>query len=321
MNGKVWLAALFLSLAALGTGVAAFVACRDRSAQSACASARNPEGGAAPGDRAETGKRPPKSPGGVSDETIRELRSPRKIHVVSPTVVGGERDDDDDSDYDDEDHPYSPTDKKLAKALDAAMEAYNDAPDEDSPAPGKTARESAELRKAALDKALQAVAAAGKSANPSVRQRAIEAASDIGGAALPELTGMVADPDPDVAEAALDASETALNEIEDLGIQFAVAAKYMEVFASNEDALSTFASIANTAGNDLLDVENQVEALSRRRYVIDTLEPLIAHGGNLASEAKDAYSFITGEDWISRAEADRWAADPDNYEAPDQDCP
>lgn len=315
MNGKVLSAALFLLVAALGGGVAAFVVCRGRPAQSACASAQDQESVDASGGRAETDGRPAKRPVGVSDEAIRGLRPPRKVHVVSPSNGG----DGDDDDYDDDDHPYSPADKKLAKALDVAMEAYNDAPDEDSPAPGKTARESAELKKAALDKALQAVAAAGKSPNPSVRHRAIEAASDIGGAALPELTGMVVDSDPDVAEAALDASETALNEIEDLGVQFAVAAKYMEVFASNEDALSTFASIANTAGNDLLDVENPAEALTRRKYVIDTLEPLIARGGNLASEARDAYSFITGEDWISRAEADRWAADPDNYEAPDVD--
>lgn len=194
---------------------------------------------------------------------------------------------------------FKPEDRKLVEAVQAALDDNN-----------------FEGVKAAVRRACE-------SSDPEVRKHAVEALSWFGSKALPEITGLMADSNPEVAEAALEAAEQALSDMEDTWERFSSAAAYMRTFASNEDAISAFAGEMTSAANELIEPEDPdlpadvAKARQGREAVVSTLADMIEGGGKLAEEARDAYSFITGEDWISREEAAKWAADPDNYEAPE----
>lgn len=172
-------------------------------------------------------------------------------------------------------------------------------------------------------KILEPVRKALMSANPELRKHAVESLSWFGEKALPEITPLMADPNPEVAETALDTSEDIVLNMEDHSLQFDTAAEYMKVFSSNEDVLSTFSSALTDAANDLIEPEDPdrpadvAKAAENRQHVVETLSEMIDGGGKMAEECRDAYNFITGEDWINSTEAAKWAADPDNYEAPE----
>ena len=161
------------------------------------------------------------------------------------------------------------------------------------------------------------------SANPELRKHAVESLSWFGEKALPEITPLMADANPEVAEMALDTSEDIVLNMEDRSLQFDAAAEYMKVFSSNEDVLSTFSGALTDAANELIEPEDPdrpadvAKAAENRQHVVETLSEMIDGGGKMAEECRDAYNFITGEDWINPAEAAKWAADPDNYEAPE----
>lgn len=227
--------------------------------------------------------------------------------------------------FEDEDHPYSEKDKKVATALEEASYAL-DAFDESDLHPGRLATPEALSRaaaaKKAFDKFFAAAAAAAKSENPAVRRAAVEAYSWQGSNLIPELTPLMADPDPEVAEVALDAVETRLDEMEDPALRFETAAAYMDTFASNEDALSMFETTLATAASEVIDAADdsaaaEERARENRDYVVDVLAELIEKGDSrVAAAAKEAYSDITSEEWINFDEARRWASDPEGYEAP-----
>ena len=161
------------------------------------------------------------------------------------------------------------------------------------------------------------------SANPELRKHAVESLSWFGEKALPEITPLMADPNPEVAEAALDTSEDIVLNMEDHSLRFDAAAEYMKVFSSNEDVLSTFSGALADAANDLIEPEDPdrpadvAKAAENRQHIVETLSEMIDGGGKMAEECRDAYNFITGEEWINSEEAAKWAADPENYEAPD----
>jgi hypothetical protein len=165
----------------------------------------------------------------------------------------------------------------------------------------------------------ESVAEAKRSTSTEVRKHAIESLSWFGAQALPELTGFMADEDSEVAEDALEASEQALSDMEDAKQQFITAAQLMQTFANNEDALSSFSSVLTSAGSEIVLSDEEPAAADGRETVVGVISEIISLGGQVAEEAKEAYSFITGNDWINVDEAVRWSVDPDNYEAPDMD--
>lgn len=168
-----------------------------------------------------------------------------------------------------------------------------------------------------FDAVRESVADARRSTSTEVRKHAIESLSWFGAQALPELTGFMADEDSEVAEDALEASEQALSDMEDAKQQFITAAQLMQTFAKNEDAVSSFSSVLTSAGSEIILSDEDQSAADGRETVVGVISEIISLGGQVAEEAKEAYSFITGNDWINVDEAVQWAADPDNYEAPD----
>lgn len=199
-----------------------------------------------------------------------------------------------------EDYPeLSPADRKTAVSLQTALDA------DDFSA----------VRAAAL----KAMA----SSDPKLRKQAVDALAWFGAKALPELTSLLADADEDVASAALDAAATALSDMEDPKTQFDAAASYMTILASNSDAVDAFATTLSSAADAICIPEDDdnpkdvAKAAANRNLVVSTFGKMIATGGKLAEETKEAYSFVTGHDWVSQQEANLWAKDPDGYEPPE----
>lgn len=169
---------------------------------------------------------------------------------------------------------------------------------------------------------VEAAKAALASGNAELRGQAVEALSGFGAKALPTLAGMISAVSGDALDDVLSATESLVMDIEDPAHQFGVAAEYMKAFSGNEEALATFSSLLANSGNDLSfpgddSAAGAQAAASGRETVVKTIQSMVESGGALAREAKDAYEFITGNEWVNADEAARWAADPDNYEAPD----
>lgn len=208
--------------------------------------------------------------------------------------------------FDSSGHPYSAKDKQLAKSLQDALDADGDGED-----------------RIARKNLLAWAAKAAASANPDVRQRAVDAYSWIGKDALAELTPLMADPDADVAESAIGAVEGALTEIDDSAMQFATSAAYLTTFSENTDAMVMLAGVMEGAALDIIDPDDeedpeQVEATRQNRMdVVDALATMIERGGKLAEQAQETYATITGESWINADEAVFWAEDPQSYEPPE----
>lgn len=226
-------------------------------------------------------------------------------------------------DFDDADHPYSATDKKVALELQVAEDALDEFDEGDFKKLSSSATQARRLAAEAAQKRFyQAIEAAMKSKNPAVRRSCVDACSWRGAEALPEMTGLLADADPAVSEAAMDAVQAALDDMESPELQFQTAAAYLQTLAGNEDARDVFSSTLASAASDLIDAADDsaaAEAVARgnREQIVTTLADMIESGsGNLSAAVKEAYQDITTEEWVSRDEALKWAQDPENYEAP-----
>jgi len=189
-------------------------------------------------------------------------------------------------------------DRKLAEAVQAALDADD------------------------LEATLSATKAALKSDNSEVRQAAVEALGWFGVDALPELTGCMADPDEDVRQAAGNQWEQAVQEIESPDQQFAVAVAAFATL-SDEDQLTSIGGILNGAAAEMIDgEEDEGKAAENRLSVLQSLVDIIEGGrAKNVEAAKEAYNDITGNEWLGIDEAERYLADPDNYEAPEQADP
>jgi len=155
-----------------------------------------------------------------------------------------------------------------------------------------------------------------KSPEAEVRRRAVEALSWFGSKALPELTALMADADEGVAQEARDAAESAVMDIENPSEKFETAVSYMKAFKSDEEGMAMFSGAVSLAATELMsESENSPGACEK---VVNAMQSLISIGGKCGEEALDRYREITGYDWAGEAEAHKWAADPDNYEPPDE---
>ena len=199
-------------------------------------------------------------------------------------------------DFDSAEHPYSMADKKVAKSLQEAL-------DEDD-----------------YDAVLKAAAEALKSDNPDVRQNAVDALGWYGEQALAELTVCMADPDEDVAQSAMNHWEEGVSEMESAHDKLQLTLYALNTIA-DEDALTMIGSHFACAAMELIDDEDDESRASKMRVeVVQALVDVMAAGKDKNMEAAmDAYEEITGTDWISLEEAEKYLADPDNYEAPEKE--
>ncbi len=209
--------------------------------------------------------------------------------------------------FDDPDHPYSEEDKRIAKSLQDVLDEISE--DDDS--------------QDAKNRLMETAALAAKSANPSVRLRAVDAFAWIGKDALPSMTPMMADKDEDVAEQAIDSVQQALLDIDSAYLRFDAAVAYMSAFSVNEEAISMLGGISSGAAMEFVNAksdspEDAEEALKRRETFVGTMDTLISIAkGGCEAEAKEMYEDVTGSPWINVEEAVLWARDPDNYEVPE----
>jgi hypothetical protein len=132
---------------------------------------------------------------------------------------------------------------------------------------------------------------AAKSANPEVRQQAVDALGWFGQDALPELTLFMADPDEDVLDAACDAWRAGVSQIEDNKLRGAAMLSAMQVVRSR-DQLDFMVMEADTLPNS-----DQIRIL----------ETLIGGDNKAAADAaREHYEFVTGEEYEGPEAAQKW---------------
>ena len=167
-----------------------------------------------------------------------------------------------------------------------------------------------------VEKTLKATEAAMTSANPEVRQYAVEALGWFGQDALPELTAAMSDPDGDVADAAENAWELAVNDIDDTDSRFSISMAAMSTL-TNPDQLMSISGILSGAANELIDgCEDEAKAAQYRLEIVQALADVIDQGAkNCSEQAKEAYSDITGEDWAGVDAAEAYLYDQYDYDA------
>ena len=199
-------------------------------------------------------------------------------------------------DFDSAEHPYSASDKRLAKAMQDALDADD------------------------YEAVLRTTAEALKADNPDVRHNAVEALGWDGVQALPELTVCMADKDEDVAQAAMNHWEEGVSEMEDAEEKLQVTL-YAITTLTDEDTLTMISSHFANAATELIDGEDDPEVAAQKRLeVVQALVDVIeGEGEKNAAAAREAYDEVTGSPWISIDEAEKYLADPDNYEAPEPD--
>lgn len=158
-----------------------------------------------------------------------------------------------------------------------------------------------------------------KSENSAVRLNAIEALSWFGEKALPELAPMMVDADEDVAKAAMNAWESALSEIESAKERIDTARIALTTIA-DRDALAMIGAQFSNAAQDWIDATSDEDVASERRVsvvqaLVDVLE---GDKSNVRLDmAKEVYEEITGHAWAGIEEAEKYLANPDEYEPPE----
>lgn len=196
---------------------------------------------------------------------------------------------------------YSPEDRKLADAVQAALDDDN----------------FEQTRKAAL--------AAMKSENPEVRQEAVDALGWFDDKALVDLTKAMADKDADVAESARSHVEDALMGMEDDDRAFVLAAEYVKLFDGDDEAVTMFTGVLSSAGSRIIDPDDSdsaadvAKAKGNRAGIVDIVDEMIGKGGKLAEKGRELYEEITGDEWTDRATADKWANDIEEPEPEEAD--
>ena len=189
---------------------------------------------------------------------------------------------------------FTPEEKKVAISIQDAIDSDN------------------------FEAVMAAMQKAAVSTNSLLRQSAVEAMGWFGEKALVEITPFMADPDEDVSEAAVNAWEMALSEVDSAKARLGFA-KLVLATSATADSLAIIGGIYSAAANEYIDeVEDEAKATARR---IEVLQPIIdIMGGERQKNSdvcKEIYEDITGFEWIDLDEANLYVSDPDNYELPE----
>ena len=192
--------------------------------------------------------------------------------------------------------------KKRAKpVLDLGADDDEDENDSRTPAERALAER---IEKALDDENLKAAIACADEAQKcgvvEIRQAMVDTLGWFGEKALPELMPFLADADEDVRESAKAEWSMALSSIEDEGVKIDIVELAMGVL-KDEDTLE------DISGEYIgVDEKLAVESLSR----------IITSSGSKEGVAKamETYEFVTGEEWTSKEDAERWIAE--EYEPP-----
>ena len=167
-----------------------------------------------------------------------------------------------------EEAEFTPEEQQLADRIQAAMDDDNFK---------------------ALQKELEAAAS---STNVAIRQAAVDALAWFDGAqALPDLTLFMADENEDVRNAACDAWETGVTEIEDVNLRGEAVIAGMNV-VYDRDHLDSMVMEINDMSN---------------RQQMEILTQIIEGKNKFAAEAaKEHYEFVTGEEYQGVDAAQKW---------------
>lgn len=184
-----------------------------------------------------------------------------------------------DSGADEDEDDMSPEDRKLADAIEKALD------DEDL----------------ASARALAAQAMA--STNTEIRQSMVDTLGWFGVKALPEITPFLADSDEDVRDSAQNEWEMAVAEIEDEAEKLGIVELAMNVL-TDEDMLE--------------DISNEYIGVDEK-LAVESLLRIIESGGSEGgiAKARETYEFVTGEEFTDRAAAEKWIAE--EYEPPEKE--
>jgi len=168
-------------------------------------------------------------------------------------------------------------------------------------------------------KIIAASAKALASANPKVRLEAVEALGWCGKDALAELTGVLADPDDDVRDIAINNWECALAEEDSPKLRYSVALSVMGTI-TNPDAIDSISGQFGSAAQEYIDeTDDESEQSKRRVEVVQQLVDIIEGGSQICSEkAKEAFDDLTGHKWLGVEEAEKYLANPDDYDPPEE---
>ena len=158
------------------------------------------------------------------------------------------------------------------------------------------------------------------SENPDVRLLAVEALSWYGSDTVPELTVCMADPNEEVAQAAMGYWQVGVSQMESAKDRVETSILALRTL-SDEDALTGISALFSGAANELIDgEEDEAVAFEYRVEVVQWLVDMIDAGeGPRCEAAKEIYSDIAASPWLGIDEAERFVSDPENYEAPDLD--
>ena len=179
---------------------------------------------------------------------------------------------------DDEEDTRTQAEKDLAERIEKALD-----------------EEDVELAIACVDEAQKCGVA-------EIRQSMVDTLGWFGEKTLPELTPFLADADEDVRESAKNEWMMALSDIEDDNMKIRAVELAMRVL----DAEDTLEDISG----EFIGVDEKLAVESIVRIVTEGKSPAGVE------KAKEAYEFVTGDEWTDVAAAERWIAE--EYEPPEE---
>ena len=184
----------------------------------------------------------------------------------------------DDDDDDDDEVKKTPEEKALAKRIEKALDDEN------------------------LEEAIACSKQALNCRIVDIRQAMVDTLGWFGEKALPELTPFLVDADEDVRESAQNEWSMAVADIDDEKRKIDTVELAMRVL-NDDDVLEDISS-------EYIGVDEKL--------AVESLLRIIEGEGNSAqgiAKAKETYEFVTGDEFVDRAAAEKWLAE--EYEPPE----